>query len=182
MAGAVNAKTAPIAVLVLVTLGSLGLLWPGAALKQRMPDVNLTTLQGKSLSMTSLLGRPVLVNFWATSCRGCIEEMPQLAALYQEFAPQGLEVIGIAMAYDPPDRVVALSGARKIPYPIALDINSQAARAFGGVELTPTSLLVAPDGRVVLRESGQLDMQKVREMVTAMLTRADAGTHPFRIY
>jgi thiol-disulfide isomerase/thioredoxin len=181
MGDTVKAKNVFVTVLAVVIVAGLGLLWLAPAASQRTPLVNLTTLHGESLSMASLRGRPVLVNFWATSCPGCIKEMPKLAELYREFAPQGLEVIGIAMAYDPPDRVVALSSDRKIPYPIALDINSELARAFGGVELTPTSLLIAPDGQVVLRESGRLDVQKVREMVAAMLTGAEAGTHPFRI-
>jgi peroxiredoxin len=181
MTGTVNAKSISVAALVIV--GSLGLLWLAPAAQQRTPDVNLTltTLQGQTLSLTSLRGRPVLVNFWATSCPGCIKEMHQLEELYREFAPQGLEVIGIAMAYDPPDRVIALSNARQLPYPIALDVNSEAARAFGGIQLTPTSLLIAPDGRVVLRKSGQVDMLKVRAMVAGMLTSADSGTHHFRV-
>ena len=177
-----KAKNIFVAVLAVVIVAGLSLLWLAPPAPQRAPAINFTTLHGESLSTASLRGQPVLVNFWATSCPGCIKEMPKLAELYREFAPQGLKVIGIAMAYDPPNRVVALSSDWKIPYPIALDVNSEVARAFGGVELTPTSLLIAPDGQVVLRESGQLDMQKVRELVAAMLTRADAGTHPFRIH
>ena len=127
--------------------------------------------------MASLRGHPVLVNFWATSCPGCIKELPQLTELYKDFKAQGLEVIGIAMAYDPPNQVVALSQARRIPYPIALDLRSEAARAFGGVRLTPTSLLIAPDGKVVHCKSGPLDMPKVRTMIASMLSTARNGAH-----
>jgi thiol-disulfide isomerase/thioredoxin len=131
--------------------------------------------------MASLRGRPVLVNFWATTCQPCIKEMPQLVELYREFAAQGLEVIGIAMAYDPPSRVVALSQSRQIPYPMALDISSAAARAFGGVQVTPTSFLIAPDGRLAYYRTGELEMQKVRAMVAGMLTTADSNSRRFRV-
>jgi peroxiredoxin len=107
--------------------------------------------------------------------------MPQLVKLYREFAPRGLEVIGIAMAYDPPDHVVALSKARNIPYPIALDINSKAARAFGDVGATPTSFLIAPDGRVAHRKAGELDIHMVRQLIAGMLTQSVAGAPPTEV-
>jgi len=158
-----------------VLLAGLGSLWLAPVRLQQAPEISFTTLQGHSLSMASLRGRPVLVNFWASTCQGCLEEMPELVRLYKDFAPRGLEVIGIAMAYDPPDHVVALSKARNIPYPIALDINSKAARAFGDVGVTPTSFLIAPDGRVVHRKTGELDIHAVRQLIAGMLTPSVAG-------
>ena len=98
--------------------------------------------------------------------------MPHLIKLYNELAPDGLEVIGIAMAYDPPNRVIELSKAKQIPYPLVLDINSEAARAFGGVSVTPSSFLIAPDGQVVLQKTGELDTQKIRVLVLEMLSRS----------
>ena len=158
-----------IAVFVVSLLGAAGALWLSPANRQAAPSVSITTLQGEPLSLQSLHGRPVLVTFWATTCRGCIEEIPHLTELYRDYAGRGLEVIGIAMAYDPPDRVIALSRARQIPYPLALDIDSRAARAFGDVSQTPASFLIAPDGRVALRQLGALDMHRVRELVAGML-------------
>jgi len=158
-----------IAVFVVSLLGAAGALWLSPANRQAAPSVSITTLQGEPLSLQSLHGRPVLVTFWATTCRGCIEEIPHLTELYRDYAGRGLEVIGIAMAYDPPDRVIALSRARQIPYPLALDIDSRAARAFGDVSQTPASFLIAPDGRVALRQVGALDMHRVRELVAGML-------------
>jgi peroxiredoxin len=176
-----KAKHVIVTVLALAGLGSLGLLWRAPPTLQRAPDLTLTTLQGKTLNLASLRGRPVLVNFWSTSCPGCIREMPQLVQLYGEFAAQGLEVIGIAMAYDPPNQVVALSEIRRIPYPVALDINSEAARAFGGVQVTPTLFLITPDGRIAHYQTGELDMHAVRGMVAGMLSRADSGAHRYSI-
>ena len=164
-----------------VLLAGPGSLWLAPGRLQQAPEVSFTTLQGQRLSMSSLRGRPVLVNFWASTCRVCLEEMPQLVKLYREFAPRGLEVIGIAMAYDPPDHVVALSKARNIPYPIALDINSKAARAFGDVGATPTSFLIAPDGRVAHRKAGELDIHMVRQLIAGMLTQSVAGAPPTEV-
>jgi thiol-disulfide isomerase/thioredoxin len=120
----------------------------------------------------------VLVTFWATTCNSCVSEIPHLIELYDELAPQGLEIIAIAMDYDPPNRVVALRKARNIPYPVALDIQADAARAFGDVRLTPTSFLIAPDGQIAHRRTGKLNMAALRKDILAMLaaTRTNPAT------
>ena len=82
------------------------------------------------------------------------------------------------MDYDPPNQVLAMSKARAIPYPIALDLQSDAAQAFGDVRLTPTSFLIAPDGRIVYRKTGEMDMAKIRRDILAMLSPARAFTAP----
>jgi thiol-disulfide isomerase/thioredoxin len=109
------------------------------------------------------------VSFWATTCAACIEELPHLIALYQELAPKGLQIVAVAMAYDPPDRVVAMRETQGIPYPIALDIDARIARAFGDISVTPTTFLIAPDGRVMTHTSGQMDIGATREQILEVL-------------
>jgi peroxiredoxin len=163
------------AALTLLTLATVVvLLWPRTRGLERAPDISVATLDGRHLSIASLRGHPVLVNFWATSCPGCLKELPQLRELYQDFAPRGLHIIGIAMAYDRPDYVVAFSRERHIPYPIALDIDSDAARAFGGIEVTPTTFLVAPDGHIAQHTRGPLDVARVRGVIAGMITAHDS--------
>lgn len=155
----------------LLLISGLGLLWLVPDRLTQAPDITLTTLQGKRLSIPNPQGGPVLVSFWATSCKRCLEEIPHLIELYKDLAPHGFEVIGIAMAYDPPNRVIALSQVKQIPYPIALDIQGDAAKAFGNVSLTPSSFLVAPDGRVIHQKTGELESNKVRGLVVDMLAQ-----------
>lgn len=166
-------KDTVIALLVLSLIGILAAFWLAPAGLREAPPASVTTLQGKQLSLPSLRGRPVLVTFWSTSCRSCVEEIPHLVELYREYAHRGLEIIGIAMAYDPPDRVIAMREARGITYPLALDIDSRVARTFGGVSVTPSSFLIAPDGRVVHQAAGELDMDKVRKLVAGMIAGND---------
>jgi len=150
-------------------LGTLAWLWFAPAGLKTSPDISLMTIKGEEIQLASLRGKPLLVTFWATTCPGCIKEMPHLIELYDELAPEGLEIIGIAMDYDPPNRVLAMSKARNIPYPIALDIHADAARAFGNVRLTPTSFLIAPDGRIVYQKIGTINMVRLREDILGML-------------
>ena len=166
-------KDTLIGLFALALLGGIGYLWLAPAGLAKAPDITVSTIRGEQIPLSKLRGQPVLVNFWATTCPGCIKEMPHLVELYKELAPKGFEMIGIAMSYDPPNQVIALSDARKLPYPIALDIQDDAARAFGDVRLTPSSFLIAPDGRVVHQKIGELDIPKVRAMIVDMLAQSD---------
>jgi peroxiredoxin len=136
------------------------------------PDISVMGIDGNELRLADYRGRPLLITFWSTTCPSCIGEMPHLIKLYREFASQGLEIIGIAMAHDPPSHVLAMRESRQIPYPIALDIHSEAASAFGNVRITPTTFLVAPDGRIVLHRIGTLDMEQLRHDILNMIRQA----------
>jgi peroxiredoxin len=143
---------------------------------QRAPQVKLVLLSGEYISLSRWKGKPVLVNFWSTSCEICMEEMPQLIAFYHEFHPQGLEAIGVAMPYDRPDFVTELARDQPIPYPVALDPRGQAVQAFGNVRLTPNTFVFAPDGRLVYHRVGRLDFGKLKQVITQQLKNATAST------
>jgi peroxiredoxin len=139
-----------------------------AGLRQAPPLVG-QTLDGRTLTLEQLRGQPVLITFWSTTCPSCIEEMPHLVELYQELNPKGLEIIGVAMAYDPPAQVRALVEHRQLPYPIVLDTQSRIARAFDDVRLTPTTVLISPQGRIAQYWLGPLDLPKLRDSLQRML-------------
>jgi peroxiredoxin len=142
------------------------------------PDVALKIIDGRKIELKKLQGQPVLVTFWATTCVSCAKEIPHLVALYEELAPQGLEIVGVAMSYDPPNQVLEMSKRKQIPYPIALDIDGSVANAFGKVMITPTSFLIAPDGTVVKHKIGEMDMEKIRDDIIVMLSAEQQKTLP----
>ena len=168
-------KDTIIATVGLLLIGMAIFIWLGPSGQRQVADITLTTLKGEKISMQSLRGRPVLVTFWATTCHACLEEMPHLVQLYDELSPHGLEIIGIAMYYDPPNRVLALRKTRDIPYTIAFDMHADAAEAFGNVRVTPTSFLIAPNGRVVHQRHGGLNMNMIRREIISMLKDTKTG-------
>jgi len=85
--------------------------------KPKSPDVTFTTLQGEKVTMDSLKGKVVLVNFWATDCSGCIKEMPDLINTYNQYKAKGFEVIAVAMPYDPPAQVLNYSTQKALALP-----------------------------------------------------------------
>lgn len=156
-------------VLVFITLG--GYLWLSPSGARTAPDLSMKVLiNGQQINLKDYRGRPVLVTFWATSCPGCIKEMPHLIELYHELAPKGLEIIGVAMSYDRPDHVLEMQKRKKIPYPIVYDGVNEASRAFGGVRLTPTSFLINPQGQIVNQKIGEMDMKLLHARIMTMLS------------
>ncbi len=153
----------------ILLVGLLGFLWFSPSGMQAAPQLSMTSLDGRQFSLQQLRGKPVMVVFWATTCPGCIKEMPHLVELYKEYHPRGLELIGIAMEYDPPEQVMELVTLRRLPYPIVLDSKGEAARAFGDVKLTPTSFLIDPNGQIVQQRLGEMDFDQLKARIRGML-------------
>jgi peroxiredoxin len=166
---------------VVVLLAIVGYLSLPPAGPTASPDITLVTADGEQLSLESLRGRPLLITFWSTTCPTCIHEMPQLVALHNELASRGLEVIGIAMYYDPPNQVLAMRKSRNIPYTIALDLRAEAAQAFGDIRVTPSTFLIAPDGRIVYRQAGRLSVERVKKRILDLLDNEIAGDRAFSV-
>jgi peroxiredoxin len=154
-------------VAVLAVVGALAYALMG---KSSAPAATFTTLEGKSIELSQLRGKIVLVNFWATSCPGCVKEMPDLIETYNQYKDKGFVVVAVAMSYDPPNYVANFAKTRQLPFPVALDVNGAHAHAFGDVQLTPTSFLIGKDGSVIEQTLGDLDFAKLKTLLDKELS------------
>jgi peroxiredoxin len=125
--------------------------------KQAAPAAIFSTITGEKINLSELRGKVVLVNFWATTCPGCVREMPGMIDTYNQYKDKGLEIIAVAMPYDPPNYVLKFTQDRQLPFHVVLDIKSEAVAAFGNVTLTPTSFLIGKDGSILEKKTGELD-------------------------
>lgn len=137
--------------------------------KPMAPAVSFTSLKGETITLDSLRGKVVLVNFWATSCPGCIKEMPQLVSTYEKYHAQGYETIAVAMSYDPPNYVLTYTEKNALPFTVSLDINGKIAQAFGDVKLTPTSFLIDKQGNIIQQIVGEPDFAKLHTLIEKKL-------------
>tara|TARA_B100001250_G_scaffold400998_1_gene412318 strand:- start:4443 stop:4928 length:486 start_codon:yes stop_codon:yes gene_type:complete len=135
----------------------------------KAPDVYLNFIDGQKVNIKSYRGNPLLVTFWSITCSYCLKEIPELTRLYNELNPYGFEIIGIAMSYDQPNKVIELSKKKQIPYSIALDINSDAEQAFGSIRTTPTSFLIDPNGKIIQHNVGTMNLKKLRSKIKKLL-------------
>lgn len=163
-------KLAKSALLMVVVIAIIGVLGYALIDKPDAPTVTFTTLEGKSIPLDTLRGKVVLVNFWATNCPGCIKEMPGMIQIYNQYKNKGFEIIAVAMSYDPPNYVLNFVQTRQLPFPVALDINGAHALAFGNVQLTPTSFILAKDGTVLEQKIGELDFVKLKALLDKELS------------
>ena len=138
------------------------------------PEVTFTSIIGKKIILKKLQGKVVMINFWATDCKSCIEEIPNLIELYNHHHSKGLEIISVSMYYDLPNHVVAMSKNKKIPYDLALDLRGEHAKAFGNVQLTPTTFLINSQGQIISKKTGLFDMIAMRKQIQLLISKIPA--------
>lgn len=136
---------------------------------QPAPAVTVVSLEGKPIALQALRGKIVLVNFWATSCAVCLAEMPAMVETFRKYHPRGLEALFLAMPYDRPDRVLHYARSQQLPFTVALDVQGEVVRAFGGVQGTPTTLLIDKRGRIVERIVGIPDFDRLHALIERKL-------------
>jgi peroxiredoxin len=133
------------------------------------PDVTFSTITGQKIALKELRGKPVIVTFWATDCPSCVEEIPDLINLYMQYHESGLEIIAVAMQYNPPNHVIDMTKDRQLPYKVALDLSSEVAEAFGGVMFTPSTFLIAADGTIIDKHIGTFNPEKMTSTINSLL-------------
>jgi len=147
-----------------------GLLLALAASWAQAEGFRLTDTAGKSHTLAGYKGKWVLVNFWATWCPPCQEEIPDLIALHEN-KKNNLVVIGIAMDYRNAKQVTDFADGLLVDYPIVLG-NAQVAGQIGPVPGLPTTYLYNPDGKMVAQQVGAI----TRESVESFIARKNPGT------
>ncbi len=131
-------------------------------------DVAYPALDGKPLALSSWRGKLVLLNFWATWCGPCREEMPLLSKAQAQHAADGLQVVGVAM--DPPQSAQAFLRQVKVDYPILIGIDAEPepTTLFGDTAgLLPYSVLIGRDGRILATKLGPLTQAELQGWLSA---------------
>lgn len=136
------------------------------------PQSTFVLLDGSSKKTSDFVGKVALVNFWATSCTTCVAEMPMIVRTHEKYAPRGYETVAIAMSYDPPAYVVNFAQTRKLPFLVAIDNTGTVAKAWGDVNVTPTTYLVNKRGEIVKRYIGQPDFAELHKLIEKLLAES----------
>jgi peroxiredoxin len=156
-----------LATVVIVAVAAVG--YFSLSNRQTAPDVTFTSLTGEKVSMQSLRGKVVMVNFWATSCVTCVKEMPDMVETYNKYKDRGLDFVAVAMSYDPPNYVLNYAQTRSLPFKVALDTQGELAKSFGDVQLTPTTFVIDKNGNVIKRYLGEPDFAALHQLLEKAL-------------
>jgi len=158
-------KTVLSAIGVLIVLsGLLGMAARPPLVGSPAPEIALQDLQGRDVKLSDLRGKVVLVNFWATWCKPCKEEMPAMQASYDKLRDKGFVVLAVNELEDTA-RVAEHIRTHGHTFEVVMDHNNQVANKYGVVGL-PASFLIDPQGIVRERISGSLLTEsRIEEMV-----------------
>lgn len=127
---------------------------------KRCPDFAVTTLDGTPLRMTDLRGRRVILDFWATWCPPCVEEVPHFLALGREFTTNDLVIVGISAE----DRTVlkTFAKSRGVDYALASSAGVELPEPFRGIGSFPTTFFIGRDGNIRDVVVGYQDLENLR--------------------
>jgi cytochrome c-type biogenesis protein len=143
------------------------------AMSKPAPELALRDLEGKDVSLADLKGKVVFVNFWATWCGPCQEEIPSLIDMQNKYASKGFTVLGIAMDEEGKSVVAPFVAKEKyevngqqtlINYPVLIG-DDDASNKFGGIIGYPTSFLISRSGKQIMKFQGPPDLDLVAKAV-----------------
>jgi thiol-disulfide isomerase/thioredoxin len=142
---------------------SLALVLPAFAVGPSPLDLKFTSVDGKAIDLSKLRGKVVLVDFWATWCPPCREEVPNVVAAYQKYHDKGFEILGISLDQDK-DALLAFTKEHGMVWPQYFDgkgWDNDISKGFG-IEEVPTMWLVGKDGKLITTDAredlaGQVD-------------------------
>lgn len=163
----------------LLALSALPLLASG----RRAPDLKLHNLQGQSRSLSALRGHIVVINFWATWCGPCQEELPRLSKLAQQWPGKNVKFVAVSID-DRKDRAkigpmlerLHVSGGAD--FEVWMGSNTNALADFGLGEIVPGTAVIDPEGRIVTRIMGEARDGDVRTPVDWLLNERSGNAPP----
>jgi thiol-disulfide isomerase/thioredoxin len=130
---------------------------PLLARKRAPPDFSLPLLNGQNRRLSDLKGRVVFLNFWATWCGPCREEMPSMEALQRRFKDRGFEILAVNCQEDR-EEVAAFMGEQGLSFPVALDGSGKISGSYG-IRGIPTTYILDREGEVITRIVGSLNWE-----------------------
>lgn len=132
------------------------------------PDFTLQSLDGKSIRLSDLRGKAVLLNFWATWCSPCKIEMPWFIELQKQYGSQGLQIVGVAMDDSSKEDIAKFASDMGVNYPVLLG-KEAVGEAYGGVPALPETFFIGRDGKIVDKIIGLKGKAEIEDAIKKAL-------------
>ena len=136
------------------------------------PDFTLTTVDGKDFTLSSLKGKVILLNFWATWCPPCRGEIPDFIELAGDYKNSGFEIVGVSLDSSPKklSKFVKSSG---INYPVMLG-NKKITAKYGGVRGIPTTFIIDRNGNIANKHVGRVEKTRLEKELLQLIKNREA--------
>ena len=132
------------------------------------PTWKLKDLDGREVSSDQLKGKVVVVDFWATWCGPCVEEIPGYIALQKKYGASGLVIVGVSLDRKGPAHVKQFAQAKGMNYTLVMG-DDAVVEAFGDFQAIPTTFLISRDGRILNQKIGAMPPEEYEKLVKAAL-------------
>jgi thiol-disulfide isomerase/thioredoxin len=132
------------------------------------PAWKLKDLDGREVSSDQFKGKVVVVDFWATWCGPCIEEIPGYISLQKKYGPDGLVIVGVSLDRRGPAHVKQFAQAKGMNYTLVMG-DEAVVEAFGNFQAIPTTFLISRDGRILNQKTGAAPVEEYEKLVQAAL-------------
>jgi len=139
------------------------------------PDFSLESLDGKSVRLSDLRGKAVLLNFWATWCGPCKIEMPWFVELQNQYGAQGLQIVGVAMDDASKEDIAKFAKSMGVNYPILIGKESIGDQ-YGGIPALPESFFIGRDGKMVDKIIGLKGKGEIEDAIKKALNTQAANS------
>ncbi|MGN7455840.1 redoxin domain-containing protein [Paenibacillus pasadenensis] len=140
-----------------------GLPMPG----DKPPEFTLSTLDGRTVSLSDYEGKPVVLNFWGSFCPPCVKEMPEFQRQYDKWKSEGLEVLAVNLSEDNLTVRNFVAG-KNLTYPILRDVDKETERRYR-LRSYPTTFFIRPDGKLEEVYQGGMTEQDIEERVLKLI-------------
>lgn len=138
-----------------------------ASARKAAPDLRIADLDGKNLTLGQYRGKVILLDFWAVDCGGCKVEIPWYVDFDRKYRSRGLQLIGIDMYGETPEKIRAFMAKSGMQYPVAVGTDALGARF--GLQAMPLTLLIDRQGRIAVSHAGIVDRDAFERDIQELL-------------
>ncbi len=136
--------------------------------QDKAPNFTLKTHDGNVVDLSKLKGKVVVLNFWATWCGPCRQEIPGFIETYKSLHSKGVEIVGVSLDEGGWDAVQPYVSKTNIPYPIVIGDQSL-SEAYGGIEAIPTTFIITKDGNIAGKHVGFMSKEQLEKQIKAVM-------------
>ena len=140
----------------------------GAAGQEKAPNFKVQAADGSTVELAKLKGKVVVVNYWATWCGPCRQEIPGFLEVYKAYRPKGLEIVGVSLDEQGWTVVKPYIQKAQVTYPVVI-ADRTLQTAYGRIDAIPTTFIVDKKGNIVDRHVGYMDKGTFEKKIKALL-------------
>ena len=130
---------------------------------QAAPEFTLIALDGTEVTLRDFEGKVLFLNFWATWCAPCRQEIPGFLEIYDKYKDEGMEILGVSLDRQGPDVIKPFAEKMKITYPLAM-ANDEIMQAYQPGQYIPATIIIDREGNIHNKHVGYMDKTQVEKM------------------